>query len=116
MVAEMLAGSLPLSSSLHSISSGEDFSSQPPGDAPEAQAVDILFLVVQGGAALQPDPGPGQTIDYHTLRSNLATVAELHFRSAVGRWAVRQVPCPNLTTAAYQTLCEVSRVMLNDVM
>ena len=70
--------------------------------------MDLLFLVVQGGATVHSDAYIGRSLDYRTLRTNLTDIAELHFHSAVGRWALRQVPCPNLGTPAYQTLCDVS--------
>lgn len=69
--------------------------------------VDILFLVIQGGAAVHGDSSVGRSLDYQTICSNITDVAQLHFHSAIGRWAIRQVPCPNLTTSAYRTLCEV---------
>ena len=80
-------------------------------EPPKTLEVDLLFLVLQGGATVHSEYSVGRTIDYRTLRSNLAEVAQLHFHSAVGRWALRQVPCPNLTTPAFQTLCDVRECM-----
>ena len=77
------------------------------GDITTEPVVDLLFLVIQGGATVHSEASVGRSIDYRTLRSNMTDIAELHFRSAVGRWALRQVPCPNLTISAFQTLCDV---------
>jgi hypothetical protein len=72
--------------------------------------VDVLLLVIQGGVTVQRDSSLGRSIDFRTFSSNLANVAELHFHSAAGRWALRQVPCPDLTAHAYQILCQVNPV------
>ena len=81
---------------------------QPPAEPQKAPVADLLFLVVQGGATIHSEASVGRNIDYQTLSDNMAAIAQLHFHSAVGRLAMRQVPCPNLTTPAFQTLCDVS--------
>ena len=70
--------------------------------------VDLLFLALQCGATLLREAGVGSSIDCMTLQDNLTHVAQLHFHSALGRWALRPVPCPNLTTPSFQTICDVS--------
>ena len=49
----------------------------------------------------------GKTLDFSTLQTNMKTITELHFHSAIGRIAMRMVPCKNICNLALQTLCEV---------
>jgi len=50
----------------------------------------------------------GKSIDFQTFSQNIQNVIVLHFRSAIGRIALRMVPCPNLCSGPLNMLCEVS--------
>lgn len=49
----------------------------------------------------------GKTLDFSTLQTNIKIITELHFKSAIGRIAVRMVPCKNVCNIAFKVLCQV---------
>lgn len=76
--------------------------------APDSKIVDILFLVFHGGSALDGRKDQiGKAIDFQTLSENIHSVIGLHFHSALGRVALRMVPCVNVCCEALKLLCEV---------
>ena len=75
---------------------------------PGSKTVDILFLVFHGGSALDARKDQiGKAIDFQTLSDNMRSIIELHFHSALGRVALRMVPCVNVCSDALQMLSEV---------
>ena len=69
---------------------------------------DVLFLVFHGGSALDARKDQiGKDIDFQTLSSNFQSITELHFPSAVGRVALRIVPCMNVCSQALELLTQV---------
>lgn len=76
--------------------------------SPPSATVDFLFLVFHGGSTLVSQLDKvNKTLDFQTLKSHLSNVTELHYHSAVGRVALRLVPCPSICNSAHKTLCQV---------
>ena len=74
----------------------------------EGTPIDFLFLILHGGSIMDPiSDRVGKTLDFSTLQTNMKTVTELHYRSAIGRIAMRMVPCKNICNKAVKMLCEV---------
>lgn len=57
----------------------------------------------------------GKTLDFSTLQTNMKRITEQHFRSAIGRIAMRMVPCKNVCNIAFQVLCQVRRWVWSEV-
>ena len=53
----------------------------------------------------------GKSLDFSTLQNNLKTITDLHFRSAIGRIAMRMVPCKNICNVAFRKICDVGGVL-----
>ena len=76
--------------------------------------VDILFLVFHGGSTLVSQLDKvNKTLDFQALQKHLRNVTELHYHSAIGRVALRLVPCPSICNSAHKTLCQVKVVTRN---
>ena len=72
-------------------------------------SIDFLFLVFHGGSIMDPiSDRVGKTLDFSSLQNNLKTITDLHFRSAIGRIAMRMVPCKNICNIAFRKICDVS--------
>jgi len=50
----------------------------------------------------------GSNLDFSTFKSNVETITELHFSSAIGRVALHLVPCRDICKDALQLLSQVS--------
>jgi len=73
-----------------------------------SSTADILFLVFHGGSALDARKDQiGKDIDFQTISSSFKSIIGLHFPSAIGRVALRMVPCVNVCSEAIQLLCQV---------
>ena len=74
---------------------------------------DILFLVFHGGSIYDSLSGQFSaesnlcSLDFSTFRSNVETITELHFSSAIGRVAMHLVPCRDFCKDALQLLSQV---------
>lgn len=74
----------------------------PPLAAP-ASKIHVLLLVLHGGTILDTgagDPSSKQG-DTNTIATVFDTVMRVHYPSALGRLAIRLVPCPPICSDAF---------------
>ncbi|XP_029940290.1 membrane-associated phosphatidylinositol transfer protein 2-like [Salarias fasciatus] len=85
----------------------EDDSSQ---QCPQPSRVHVLFLVLHGGNIL--DAGSGEQnnkqADVNTLSAAFETVMRVHYPTALGRLAIRLVPCPAVCVDAFSLVSNLS--------
>lgn len=78
------------------------------GGLVKPSSADILFLVFHGGSALDSRKDTiSKDIDFQTLHDNFTNLLGLHFPSAVGRVALRIVPCVDVCCQALELLSQV---------
>ncbi|KAM4532411.1 membrane-associated phosphatidylinositol transfer protein 2 isoform 1-T1 [Fundulus diaphanus] len=85
----------------------EDCSSQ---QCPQPSKIHVLLLVLHGGNIL--DTGSGEQNskqgDVNTLSGAFETVMRVHYPTALGRIAIRMVPCPAVCVDAFSLVSNLS--------
>ncbi|KAM4527588.1 membrane-associated phosphatidylinositol transfer protein 2 isoform 1-T4 [Odontesthes bonariensis] len=85
----------------------EDCSSQ---QCPQSSKIHVLVLVLHGGNIL--DTGSGEQNskqgDVNTLSGAFETVMRVHYPAALGRIAIRMVPCPAVCVDAFSLVSNLS--------
>ncbi|KAM6902526.1 LOW QUALITY PROTEIN: membrane-associated phosphatidylinositol transfer protein 2-like [Xenentodon cancila] len=85
----------------------EDCSSQ---QCPQPSKIHVLILVLHGGNIL--DTGSGEQnskqADVNTLSGAFETVMRVHYPAALGRIAIRMVPCPAVCVDAFSLVSNLS--------
>ncbi|XP_057688638.1 membrane-associated phosphatidylinositol transfer protein 2-like isoform X3 [Corythoichthys intestinalis] len=82
----------------------EESSSQQPSK------IHVLILVLHGGNILDAGGGEpsGKQADVNTIGASFDSVMRVHYPAAVGRLAVRLVPCPNICAEAFSLVSNLS--------
>ncbi|CAG5867723.1 unnamed protein product [Menidia menidia] len=85
----------------------EDCSSQ---QGPQPSKIHVLVLVLHGGNILDTGSGEqsGKQADINTLSGAFETVMRVHYPAALGRLAVRMVPCPAVCVDAFSLVSNLS--------
>ncbi|XP_024113525.1 membrane-associated phosphatidylinositol transfer protein 2 isoform X1 [Oryzias melastigma] len=87
----------------------EDCSSQ---QCPQPSKTHVLILVLHGGNILDTGSGTGEQSskqgDVNTLSGAFETVMRVHYPAALGRIAIRMVPCPAVCVEAFSLVSNLS--------
>uniref|UniRef100_A0A8C7Z3G2 Phosphatidylinositol transfer protein membrane associated 2 n=1 Tax=Oryzias sinensis TaxID=183150 RepID=A0A8C7Z3G2_9TELE len=79
-------------------------------DCPQPSKTHVLILVLHGGNIL--DAGSGEQsskqADVNTLSGAFETVMRVHYPAALGRIAIRMVPCPAVCVEAFSLVSNLS--------
>ncbi|KAG7480979.1 hypothetical protein MATL_G00061940 [Megalops atlanticus] len=85
----------------------EDGSSQP---TLQPSKIHVLILVLHGGNILDPGGGDQSSKqgDVNTISTAFETVMRVHYPAALGRIAIRLVPCPAICAEAFSLVSSLS--------